>query len=809
MSVIVSRALPDVRDGLKPVQRRILYAMHKLGMVYSQKHKKSATVVGEVLGKYHPHGDQAIYDSLVRMAQEFSLRNVLVDGQGNFGSIDGDNAAAMRYTECRLAKISAEMLQNIEKETVDYQDNFDDTLKEPVVLPSAIPNLLINGASGIAVGMATNIPSHNLKEVVDAICYYIENRESCTIADLLKFIKGPDFCTGGTIYSSNLENIYSSGRGSIKIRGKVTLDKDERDRDRIIVDEIPYQVNKAEMIKKIAQAVKEERIKGISDIRDESDKDGIRVVVELKRDAHVQTTLNQIYKHSTLEVTFGYNLISLVNKAPRLLNLHEMVVYFVAHRFEVITRRIKFDLNKAEKRAHIVEGLIKACNNIDEVVRIIRASKTVEEAKKDLMSTFDFTTVQAQAILDMRLARLVALEMQKLKEEFDHLQKLIAEYKDLLAHPEKIYSQIKDDLKIIAETYGNDRKTEIIKANLEGLEEEDYIQKSNMVVSLTKTGYIKRVPIETYREQNRGGTGVKGVGVKDENDIVSMLLVTTTHEYIMFISNKGKAYYLKTYQIPQSSRNAKGQHIKMLLNLENDEHIQGYLTFSNFEEEKSFAVVTRDGVIKRSRIQDFSRAKIKGIIAVKLRDNDSVVSVVDIDSEEDDIMIYSRLGLAVRTKASNIRVMGRAASGVRGMRLRSEDEIVGMVKVDADKNMLVLSQRGMGKKLAFSEFSNKGRGGKGQIFMKIDDKTGEIAAVTSVSDDQGILISTSKGNIIRIHAGDISLLGRQAKGPRLIRLKEPDMVINIAPISEIEEDGTKPSDYAEVEDVTSDDGENV
>ena len=787
MSVIVSRALPDVKDGLKPVQRRILYAMHKLGILNSRPHKKCATIVGEVLGKYHPHGDQAIYDSLVRMAQDFSLRYPLIDGQGNFGSIDGHNAAAMRYTECRMDAISNEMLLDIQKETVDFQNNFDDSLQEPIVMPSATPNLLINGVSGIAVGMATNIPSHNLKEVVGAIHYYINNRD-CSIEDLLQYVKGPDFPTGGLVYCENITEAYKTGRGGIKIRGKVDIIEMSENKEAIIVTEIPYQVNKAEMIKKIAFAVKEERIQGISDLRDESDREGIRVVIELKKGANAQTTLNQIYKHSTLEVGFGFNWIALVDKSPKLLNLKQIIEHFTNHRFNIITRRTKFDLKKAEKRKHIVEGLIKAVDNVDRVVKIIRGSSTVEEAKKNLMEEFSFSEVQAQEILDMRLARLVALEIKKLQEELAELLKFIEYCKDLLANDYKIFNLIKEQLTEIADRYGDERRT-VIKGGIKNLSEEEYIEKENMVVSLTNGGHIKRVPISVYREQNRGGVGILGGSINSSEDITKLLFVTDTRSNILFITSKGKAYVIKTYQIPLASRNAKGQHVKILLGLDAGEKIEGYVIVKDFQDqEKTLLIATRYGVVKRSNISDFKNVKSRGIIALKLKEGDTVIGITVIDSEESDIMIFSRNGLAVRTNITNIRTMGRTATGIRGMRLSSGDEAAGLVQVSKEESILAVSQKGLGKRLSYDEFLTKGRGGKGQIFMKINEKSGEIASVASIAADESLLISTSKGKIIRLNSNDISMMGRQAKGPRLVRIEEPDVVVDIAKIKEIEQE---------------------
>lgn len=787
MSVIVQRALPDVRDGLKPVHRRILFGLHRLGMTYNRPYKKCATVVGEVLGKYHPHGDQAIYDTLVRLAQEFSMRHMLVDGQGNFGSIDGDNAAAMRYTECRMARISEEMLRDIQKETIDYQNNFDDTLKEPMVLPAAFPNLLVNGVSGIAVGMATNMAPHNLVEVIDGVIAYIDNND-ITVEELMHFVKGPDFPTRGIIYGmEGIKKAYKTGRGHFKIRSRVSIEEYKKDREALIVTEIPYQVNKAEMIKKMADLVKSDHIKGISEIRDESDKDGIRVVIELKRAVATQTILNQLYKHTNLETSYSINNVALVNKQPRTLNLKELVLHFSNHRFEVHTRRIRFDLRKAEERAHILEGLIKAVDNIDEVVRIIRASKSVSEAKETLMSTFSFTEVQAQAILDMRLARLVALEIEKLRAEFQELLKFIAECKDLLANPHKIYDLIKEELERIKTTFGNERKTEINIGALEELDIEDYIQKANVVISLTKSGYIKRSSVQLYRQQNRGGVGVRGANINKEDDIVDKLFVATTHDTVMFISNLGKAYYMKTHEIPEASRTAKGSHTNLLLNLSSGETLQSVFVFDNFETAKNFIMVTAKGMAKKLQIKDLINAKKRGVQAFNLKDGDTLVGAVEV-SENQDIFMGTRKGYAMRTSEEQFRVMGRSAGGVRAMTLDSSDEIVGLQAVHEEHHLLVVSENGVGKRIRFEEFSQKGRGIKGQIYMKTSDKTGEICTVSAIADEDNVLFMTSSGNMIRLNAKDISILGRTAQGVRLVNVKEPDMVVDAAVIRPLDED---------------------
>jgi DNA gyrase subunit A len=714
------------------------------------------------------------------------MRNVLIDGQGNFGSVDGDPAAAMRYTESRMSRISDLMLDTIQKDTVNFKNNFDDTLTEPEVLPGAFPNLLVNGGTGIAVGMATNLAPHNLREVVAAILHYIDNRD-CTVRDLMNFIKGPDFPTRGIIHNiEGIRDAYETGRGIIKVRGRVTIEQYKKDREALIITEIPFMVNKSEMIKKMAGLVKEDVISGISEIRDESDKDGIRIVIELKKDAHAQTILNQLYKHTQLEDSFGINQVALVSKSPKTLSLKELIVHFVDHRFEVETRRIKFDLNKAEERAHIVEGLIKAVKNIDEVVRIIRASKTVEEAKTGLMTRFEFSELQAQAILDMRLARLVALEIEKLEEEFRELQKTIAALKDLLAHPEKIYKLIQDQLAEISKDFGDDRRTEIIAAQVQTLDAEAYIQKANVVVSVTKSGYIKRTPATTYRQQGRGGVGVKGSSAS-EDDIVSILFTATTHDLILFTTNKGKAYYLKTHELPEASRTAKGTHIKNILAFGAGEEVRSFFVFDQFENSKNFLMVTAGGVAKKCSVGDFINAKKRGVQAINLRDNDTLVGSLEV-ADGQDVMIVSRRGQALRTAENEFRQMGRAAGGVRAMDLDSGDEIVGIVSVEKESKILVVSEKGFGKKTEYDEFSAKHRGTGGQIIMKTSDRTGEIASVKSVRAGDSVLLTTGSGNIIRLGEEEVSLLGRPAQGVKLVNVQEPDMVVDAAVIRPIAEE---------------------
>ncbi len=781
MSVIISRALPEVRDGLKPVHRRILYAMHQSNLVYNRPFKKCATVVGQVIANLHPHGDAAIYESLVRMAQPFSLRYPLIDGQGNFGSVDGDKAAAYRYTEARMMKITDEMLGDINKETVDFVNNFDDTKKEPTILPAAIPNLLINGTSGIAVGMATNFPPHNLSEVVDATVYYITNQE-CEINELTNFIKGPDFPTGGIIHGlKGIKDAYSTGRGSFKIRGKLSIEEDSK-REKIIIHEIPFQVNKAEMIQKMAHLVKNDVVKGISEIRDESDRKGVRVVIELKREVNAQTVLNLLYKHTTLEISYGYNGVALVNKSPKTLNLKEIISHFVEHRFQVIKRRTEYDLKKAEARFHIVEGFIKVVlPQIEKIVQTIRNSDSAENAKVNLMKNFELSEKQTQAILDMRLVRLVKLEIEKLQKELEELIKAIKSFKEILASKDKIYEIIKNDLARIKKEYGDARKTEILESDLEILEAEDLIEESDVMVSLTTSNYIKRLPINTYRIQNRGGVGIKGFQQKNEKDLVDKLIAASTHDIGFFITNKGKAYYLKIFEIPSASRLAKGAHLKTLFNFDNDEKVEGEIIFRKFEEKKSFIIVTKNGTIKRSYIKDFINAKKRGIQAINLREDDRVISIINVEDDNQEFMLFSKNGLATRINANQLRVMGRTSTGIRGMRLNPGDEVISLLKVEKEKEILAVSETGYGKKMKFDLFNPKNRGGKGQIFFRIDEKSGKVAKVIAIEKNASLFIITSLANVIRLDENTISSLNRATRGSKLIQVKnENDTVIDLS-----------------------------
>ena len=785
MSVIISRALPDVRDGLKPVHRRILYVMHKMNLTAGRAYKKSAAVVGDVLGQYHPHGDQSVYDALVRMAQDFSMRVPLIDGQGNFGSIDGDSAAAMRYTETRMQKITEQMLRDIEKETVDYQNNYDDSKLEPTVLPSVYPNLLINGASGIAVGMATSVPPHNLVNVIDSVIYYIKNRD-CTITDLINIIQAPDFPTGGTIYQyDGVLQGYKTGRGIFKVRGKVQVEMLDKSREALIITEIPYQVNKAELVKKIDFLSKSDILKGVHEVRDESGKEGIRVIVEMKRGSHAQVILNKIYKHTQLENSFSINSLAIVNKVPKLLNLKEIIEHFVSHRIDIITRRTQFDLKKAEEREHIVAGLIKAVQNIDEVIKIIRGSETVELARDRLIERFKFTEKQSKAILEIRLSRLVALEIKKLEEELAELKEKIKEYKYILSNPSKIDEIITEELTSTIQSFGNKRLTEINKSDLRNLSEDDFIEKDTVVISLSKQGYIKRTTTSIYREQRRGGVGVK-ITASNRDDIPKLVFSTTTHDVILFFSNKGKAYYIKAYEIMESSRTAKGTHIKMLLNLDVGEEIEGYMTFPDFENASHFMIVTAMGRGKKGTVKDLINAKKRGVQAINLRDSDRLISAFEVKTNED-VMVFTHKGNAIRFHESQVRNMGRTAGGVKVINVGSSDQVIGAKKVVSEAKIVTISEKGIGKKIDFSQFSNQSRGGRGVRYMKVNEKTGRVAGINAISVDESLLTISSSGAMIRVASNEIPLLSRTAQGVKMVNVKKPDIVIEIAVITPLEE----------------------
>lgn len=783
MSVIVTRALPDARDGLKPVQRRILYAMHELGLASSAKYRKSAMVVGEVLGKYHPHGDTSVYDAMVRLAQDFSMRYQLVDGQGNFGSVDGDSAAAMRYTEARMTKISGEILKDIEKETVDFAPNYDGALKEPKVLPSAIPNLLINGTLGIAVGMATKIPPHNLREVVGATVALIENPKSTT-EDLLEFVKGPDFPTSGIIFNAkDIHHAYASGRGGVVIRGEAEIVEIKSGSHQIIISSIPYQVNKAELIIKMADMVKDKIIEGIRDIRDESDKDGLRIAIDLKSGTHPQKVLNNLYKRTELETTYHFNMLALVDGAPQVLSLKSILENFILHRQVVVERRTRFDLKKAEDRAHILEGLKKALDNIDAVIKVIKASKDRDEARTALMKKFQLTEIQTNAILEMRLSTLAGLERKKIEDELDEKKKLIAELKALLKDPKKILKVIKDELLKIAENYGDDRKTKVFKGQAEIIDNEDLIPEAECVLVVTHGGYIKRTDPSEYKRQKRGGTGVIDLDTKEE-DFVTNLITANTHDDLLFFTNKGKAFQIKMYEIPEGKRATKGKSIMNFLALSGDEKITSVLAFPKEMKEKkmSLVMVTKNGVIKKVKAESFHDVRRSGIISIKLSAGDELGWAYLVE-KGDDIILASSSGQSIRFKESDAREMGRTAGGVRAIKLRAKDELIGadvMKKDEKDASFLVLSKNGFGKRTSIKEYKVQKRGGSGIKTSKVTEKTGSLmkALVIKSEFEEAIAIS-KKGQIIRTALSDIPVLGRQTQGVRIMKLKTGDSIASL------------------------------
>lgn len=773
MSVIVDRALPDIRDGLKPVHRRILYGMHTMGMFHNKPYKKSARVVGEVLGKYHPHGDVAVYDSIVRMVQPFSLRYPLIDGQGNFGSVDGDSAAAMRYTEVRLAKIAEEILTDIDKNTVDFKPNFDNTLKEPEVLPAKLPNLLINGSSGIAVGMATNIPPHNIKEVIDAIVGVIDNPD-IEIEDLMQIIKGPDFPTGGIIYGKEgIVDAYKTGRGRVVIRAKVSIETDKK--NNIIIEELPYQVNKARLIENIVELVKLKKIEGISDIRDESDKRGIRVFIKLKADANPNMVLNQLYAHTSLQTTFGVIMLALVDGVPKILNLKEIINEYLKYRENVVIRRTKYELRQAEKRAHILEGFVKALDNIDEVIQIIKKSENVETAKKRLIERFEFTEVQSDAILKMQLQRLTNLEREKIRKELAELKGVISKLKAILASREKIFQIIKEELLEIKEKYCDERRTEITYTTRE-IEEEDLIPEENVVVTLSNLGYIKKINIDEYRLQRRGGKGVIGMGTKEE-DFTKAVFTCSTHDYILFFTNKGKVYWLKAYHIPTAGRTAKGRAIINLIQMERDEKISAAIPLSNFE--GYLFMATKNGTVKKTKLKDYSNPRKTGIIAIDLREEDELVNVVLTDGNKD-IILSTKKGKCMKFSEKDVRPTGRNTMGVRGIRLQN-DTVVSLDIAEKGKTLFTITEGGYGKRTRMEEYPIHRRGGKGVINIRL--KHGDVVSSKCIDENDEILVITEKGIMIRIKAKDISIIGRNTQGVRVIRV-ENDSVVDIAKISD-------------------------
>ncbi|BCS80046.1 DNA gyrase subunit A [Anaerocellum diazotrophicum] len=767
MSVIVSRALPDVRDGLKPVHRRILYAMNEIGLTPDKPYRKSATVVGHVLAKYHPHGDAAVYESLVRMAQDFSMRHPLVDGHGNFGSVDGDPPAAMRYTEARMSKIAIEMLRDIEKETVDFMPNFDESAKEPKVLPSRFPNLLVNGSQGIAVGMATNIPPHNLAEVIDAIVYILDN-ENVTLEDVMKIIKGPDFPTGGYIIGKKgIRDAYSTGKGKIIVRAKTTIEQTSKGKQRIVVTELPYMVNKARLIEKIAELVHEKRIDGISDIRDESDKEGLRIVIEIKKDADANVVLKQLYKNTQLQDSFGIIMLALVDNQPKVLTLMDMLNLYIEHQKEVIVRRTKYDLKKAEERAHILEGLKKALDHIDEIISIIRSSKTVNEAKERLISRFQFTEVQAQAILDMRLQRLTGLERQKIEEELAELIKMIEYYKNALASDAMVKEIIKKEILEIKEKYKDERRTKIVQDEHEDFEEEELIQEQETVITLTHFGYIKRLPLDTYKSQKRGGRGITGISTREE-DFVEDVFVTTTHHYILFFTDKGKVFRLRAYEVPEGSRQAKGTAIVNLIQIGKDEKITATMAIKDFKE-GYLMMCTKNGTIKKVLLSEFENTGKSGKKAITLADDDSLVDV-KLTSGNDEVVLVSSNGYCVVFNENDVRVMGRTAQGVKGMTLEDGDFIVGMEKASDGKYLLCVTENGFGKRSEIEEYRKTKRGAKGVLTYKVTEKTGRIVDIKMVNDEDEIMLCSSSGIFIRLEMSQVPVQGRNTQGVKLMRI---------------------------------------
>lgn len=778
MSVIIGRALPDARDGLKPVHRRILYAMLDMGMRHNTPFKKSARIVGEVLGKYHPHGDTAVYDSMVRMAQDFSIRYPLVDGHGNFGSIDGDSPAAMRYTEARLSEFAEEILADLDKETVEFIDNFDGTLQEPAILPAKIPNLLVNGSSGIAVGMATNIPPHNLGEVIDGVIAYIDNKD-IAIMDLLKHIKGPDFPTGGRIMGMRgIVDAYNTGRGIIKVRGRVHIEQTKKGKQQIIVNEIPYQVNKTTLIEKIVETVKDKRIEGISDLRDESDKSGMRIVIEVKREADPNIVVNQLFKHSQLESTFGVIMIALVNGVPRTLNLKEIISEFVKHRYDVVVKRAKYELKKAEERAHILEGLLIALDNLDAVIKLIRASRDVPTAKAGLIEKFGLTEIQAQAILEMRLQRLTALEREKIKAEHKELVEKIKHLKELLGNDTLIYGVIKDELKEVKKKYNDERRTEI-SSEISDLEIEDLIAEEENVISITHSGYIKRLPVITYRKQNRGGRGVTGMNLKEE-DFVKHLFISSTHNYIMFFSNYGKVYRLKVYEIPEGSKISKGKAIVNILPFKPNEKVMAVIAVKEYGEDDYLIMATKKGYVKKTSIKAYDTSRKEGIAAITLKEKDELIEV-EKTSGKDDVILITKNGQGIRFNETDCRHMGRTAQGVIGMRLAKGDEVLAMAVVrDLNSDLFILTDNGYGKRTPVSDFSRIHRGGKGVRAIIITEKKGKIAGAGILREDYDVMIMSTNGIMIRVNASSISKYGRASQGVKVMNLEEGANVASTA-----------------------------
>jgi DNA gyrase subunit A len=786
MSVIVARALPDVRDGLKPVHRRVLFGMHELGLAYNRPYKKSARIVGEVLGKYHPHGDSAVYDSMVRMVQDFSLRYPLVNGQGNFGSVDGDSPAAMRYTEARLARIADEMLRDLDKNTVNFGVNFDDSLQEPLVMPSYLPNLLVNGASGIAVGMATNIPPHNLTEVVDGLVALLDNPKLKS-EDLMKFVKAPDFPTGGIIYGyEGVRDAYITGRGRVVIRAKANVETLKNDRENIVITEIPYQVNKATLIEKIADLVREGKITEISNIRDESDRDGMRVVIELKRDAQPAVVLNQLFKHTQMQVTFGVIMLALVNGAPKVLTLQETMMHFLDHRMEVLVRRTKYELDAAEKRAHILEGFIIALDNIDAVIETIKKSKDVETAKNNLMKKFKLSEIQAKAILDMRLQRLTGLERKKIEDEYKETIKLIERLQGILESEKKRKQIIKEELLAVKERYGDERRTEIIKDYKE-FSLEDIIAEEDVVVTISHGGFIKRFPVSGYRRQGRGGKGVTGAGTR-EDDFIEHMFVASTHQYILFFTDKGRCYWLKVHEIPEGGRTTKGRSIVNLLEKDKDDNITAFVTVKDFRDDQYLVMATEKGTIKKTVLSAYGNVRRGGINAINLIGGDRLIEVKMTDGSSD-IVIGTKNGFAIRFNEKNVRDMGRTATGVRGVKLGKDDLVVGLLVIRrGGVSILVVTEKGYGKRSDINDYRVTNRGGKGVITVKTTDKVGKLIAMMEVTDKDELVIISTKGMVIRQSVKDIRVMGRNTQGVRVIRLNDGDSIADIARVVSEDDD---------------------
>ena len=792
MSVIAARALPDVRDGLKPVQRRVLYSMIELNNGPDKPHRKCARIVGDTMGKYHPHGDSSIYGALVNMAQEWSTRYPLVDGHGNFGSVDGDGAAAMRYTEARLSKISMEMLADIGKNTVDFAPNFDETEKEPVVLPARFPNLLVNGTTGIAVGMATNIPPHNLREVIAAVVKIIDNRieEDCetSIEEILDIVKGPDFPTGAEILGrAGIEEAYRTGRGKIRVRAVSDIETMPNGKSRIVVTELPYLVNKARLIEKIAELVKDKRVDGITDLRDESDRQGMRIVIELRRDANANIVLNQLLKHTQLQDTFGVIMLALVGNQPKVLNLLEMLTYYLSHQEDVVTRRTKYDLNKAEERAHILKGLLIALDHIDEVIQIVRSASTPQIAKQQLMEKFELSDVQAQAIIDMRLRALTGLEREKIENEYRELMARIEELRAILADEKKLLGVIREEILAISEKYGDDRKTSI------GFDEfdmsmEDLIPNENTVVAITKLGYIKRMSVDNFRSQNRGGKGIRGMQTIDE-DYIEDLLLTKTHNYILFFTNRGRVYRLKGYAIPEGSRTARGTAIVNLLQLLPEEKITAIIPMKEFHESEYLFMATKNGMVKKTPMREYENIRKNGLQAIVLRENDDLIEVKATDDTKD-VFLVTKKGQCIRFHETDVRVTGRVSMGVIGMKLSEGDEVVGMQVHTQGDYLLIVSENGMGKRTEISEFTAQNRGGKGVLCYKITDKTGDIVGAKIVKDEHDLMIITNEGIVIRISVDDISVIGRNTSGVKLMATDQ-DSDIRVASIAKVRDDGNK------------------